>query len=148
MQGDYRLGATCVAFDPLGRVLILRRRSPQRWELPGGLVEPGEGLHAAAERETLEETGVWVRVGGLVGIYQHPSRKLLVGVFVAQFISGEPQPTSEASTAVWESAEVALERLHPLYRPRLEDVLTASHTSVLRVHEGVENLARLEAQRL
>lgn len=148
MQADYRLGATCVTFDQMGRVLILRRRSPQRWELPGGLVEPGEGMHTAAERETLEETGVQAQVDGLVGIYQHPSRGLLVGLFVARFVSGEPQPTSEASSAVWESTDVALEQLHPLYRPRLEDVLTARHTSVLRVHEGVDNLALLRTRPL
>lgn len=44
-----------------GRVLMIYRHRfiPEvwGWELPSGGVEPGEGLAAAAARETLEETG-------------------------------------------------------------------------------------------
>ena len=141
----YLLGATCIAFDEIGKVLILRRREPVRWELPGGLVEPGEHFPDAAVRETLEETGLTVRVRGLVGIYQHPSRRILAGLFVAQPISGEPRPTTEASVVEWAHVDDALERLHPLYRPRLEDALAAVQTSVLRVHEGARLVSCLES---
>src|SRR5690554_1359752 len=44
-----------------GRLLMVRRRNPPhagRLALPGGRVEAGEPLAAAAERELLEETGV------------------------------------------------------------------------------------------
>lgn len=141
----YALGATCVAFNDVGRVLIARRRSPERWELPGGLVDPGEAFHDAATRETYEETGVHVKVHGLVGVYQHPSRGILAGIFIATAVSGEPRPTAESSAAEWADVEDALTRLHPLYRPRLEDALTARASVTLRVHEGTEVLSLFEA---
>ncbi|MEU7297066.1 NUDIX domain-containing protein [Streptomyces exfoliatus] len=141
----YVLGATCVAFNDVGRVLIARRRSPERWELPGGLVDPGEGFPDAAARETYEETGVHVNVHGLVGVYQHPSRGILAGIFIATAVSGEPHPTAESSAAEWAEVEDALTRLHPLYRPRLEDALAARASVTLRVHEGTEVLSLFEA---
>lgn len=54
-----------------GRVLLGRRGSPPlqgRWSLPGGVVELGETLRAAAEREALEETGLIVKAGAVLEI--------------------------------------------------------------------------------
>ncbi|MFI2077602.1 NUDIX hydrolase [Streptomyces triculaminicus] len=147
-SAGYVLGATCVAFNDMGHVLIARRRSPERWELPGGLVDPHEAFHDAAARETYEETGVLVKVHGLVGVYQHPSRGILAGLFIATALSGEPRPTAETSAAEWAEVEDALKRLHPLYRPRLGDVLAAKDSVTLRVHEGTEVLSLLKATRV
>ncbi|HEV3037054.1 MAG TPA: NUDIX domain-containing protein [Candidatus Angelobacter sp.] len=54
-----------------GRVLLARRGNPPRmgqWSLPGGVVELGETLRAAAEREALEETGLVVEAGEVVEV--------------------------------------------------------------------------------
>ena len=53
-------------------LLLVRESKPsalQRWSLPVGKLEPGETLRQGAEREALEETGVTVAAGPLVGIY-------------------------------------------------------------------------------
>ncbi len=53
------------------RVLLVRRRNPpsaNKWSLPGGHVEPGEGIMDAAARELLEETGVVGRPLGVIDI--------------------------------------------------------------------------------
>lgn len=45
----------------------MRRTDSGDRELPGGRVSVGESLLAAAVRETVEESGLLVRVTGLVG---------------------------------------------------------------------------------
>lgn len=59
-----------VVADRDGRFLMIQRgQEPDmgRWSIPGGRVEPGESDTDAVAREVLEETGLEVRVGPLVG---------------------------------------------------------------------------------
>jgi 8-oxo-dGTP diphosphatase len=65
-----------IVFDPSGRLLLVRRRhapAAGQWSLPGGRVEPDESRAAAVEREVLEETGLRVRVGEVVGSVKIPA---------------------------------------------------------------------------
>ncbi len=48
--------AACTLMEHGGKILILLR-TDGRWGLPGGGVEPGEEVQAAAAREIYEETG-------------------------------------------------------------------------------------------
>ena len=57
-----------------GIVLIERKNPPFGWALPGGFVDYGETVEAAAVREALEETGLVVRLTSLVGVYSDPAR--------------------------------------------------------------------------
>ncbi len=59
-----------------GRLLVVRRgHEPGRglWSVPGGRVETGETIAQACVREVLEETGLAVEVGGLVGTVERSS---------------------------------------------------------------------------
>lgn len=49
--------------DGDGQVLLLETSYKSDWELPGGVVEPGEPPRVGAEREVLEELGLSVRLG-------------------------------------------------------------------------------------
>ncbi|HUO95125.1 MAG TPA: NUDIX hydrolase [Steroidobacteraceae bacterium] len=55
-------------------VLIERRFPPPGWALPGGFVEIGETVEAAAVREAREETGLDVELTALLGVYSDPAR--------------------------------------------------------------------------
>jgi ADP-ribose pyrophosphatase YjhB (NUDIX family) len=61
--------------DAAGRLLLIQRGHPPhpgRWSLPGGRIEPGETPEQAVEREVLEETGLRVRAGAVVGRVRIP----------------------------------------------------------------------------
>jgi len=64
------IGVGAVIFDGAQVLLVRRGREPAlgKWSLPGGLVELGETLETAVCREVLEETGLDVRVDGLVAV--------------------------------------------------------------------------------
>ena len=63
-------GASAIIFDEARKKVLLTRRTDNgRWCLPGGGMDPGESAAETCVRETLEETGLEVRVTRLVGIY-------------------------------------------------------------------------------
>ena len=60
--------------QPGGIVLIKRRNPPHGWALPGGFVDYGESLEAAALREAREETALELCSLKLLGCYSDPAR--------------------------------------------------------------------------
>lgn len=61
---------------PRALLLIERANDPFAgcWALPGGFVEPGERVIAAAARELAEETGIEAAALQLLGVYDTPGR--------------------------------------------------------------------------
>lgn len=90
--------------DSDGRVLLARHVEGENWLLPGGSIEPAELPADAALRETWEETGLVVRLTGLLGVFGGPEFVVeyrngqrvsyVMVVFEAVVESGEPGPRS------------------------------------------------------
>lgn len=86
-------------------VLFGLNRWHKSYELPGGMVEPGESFEAAAIREVDEETGIKVGSPELVG-YAHfalvnPVRQELGAVYYARHHGRNASASDELSDFVW-----------------------------------------------
>src|ERR1700677_2043752 len=93
------VGAIIIEGDRV--VLVKRGLIPLagEWSIPGGVLEMGETLRQAAARNALEETGLTVEVGELLGVYDRILRDaderiryhyVLID-FLCHRIAGEPQ---------------------------------------------------------
>lgn len=85
-----------------GVVLIKRKNPPHGWALPGGFVDYGESVEAAAARESGEETGLSVTLKEQFHVYSDPSRDprhhTVTLVFVAE-AAGIPKAADDAAQA-------------------------------------------------
>ncbi len=76
-----------------GDRLVLVRRAIEPgyglWVFPGGYVDRGEEITAAAIREAREESGLDVRIDGLVNIYSYGGRSPIIIVYAASVLGGE-----------------------------------------------------------
>ena len=95
-----------------GHVFIARRaRGPALgvWTMPGGMVEAGETLAEALQREILEETSMTIEPVALAGHREvvvrdgngHVSRHFVILCFASRWIKGEPGLNDELDESRW-----------------------------------------------
>jgi 8-oxo-dGTP diphosphatase len=93
--------------DEQRRLLMVRRAhepAAGTWSVPGGRVEPGETDAQAVAREVLEETGLVVKPGDLVGTVERPTASgdvYDIFDYAAEVVSGELAAATDAADARW-----------------------------------------------
>jgi 8-oxo-dGTP diphosphatase len=102
-----------------GRALLIRRGGPPlegQWSIPGGMLEVGETLLEGVRRELLEETGIEVRVGELIDVFERINLDgegktryhFVVLDYLCEAMSGEARAGSDVTDLAWASpAELA-----------------------------------------
>jgi len=84
-----------------GRIVLIERRfPPPGWAIPGGFVDYGETLEAAAVREAKEETDLDVELVGQLKSYSDPGRDTRLHTITTVFVargSGVPRAQDDAA---------------------------------------------------
>lgn len=124
---------TGIVRNDQGEILLQQRSDDGRWNMPGGIIEPGEEPADAVIREVREETGFEVVVERLAGVYggpatvgQYPNgdRYAMINItFVCRIVGGEMLRENEESLAVgFYPVDGLPETLLPRHRIRIEHI--------------------------
>ncbi|MEU0811367.1 NUDIX domain-containing protein [Streptomyces sp. NPDC005970] len=127
-----------VIVDDAGRALLIKRRDNGKWEPPGGVLEPGETIPDALQREVLEETGIKIALPAtLTGIYKNMTRQIVSMVFRCEAINGTPTTGAETRALRWAPREEVIELADEAYAIRVLDALDNTTPPAVRAHDGV-----------
>lgn len=142
------VGVGAVIVDA-GRVLLVKRGSAPlmgEWSLPGGVVEIGETLRAAAEREAHEETGLIVAAGEVLEVLDRiiPGENgraqyhyVLID-FLCRVTGGELRKGGDAADVAWASDSELAD--YKLEQPAMQVIVKAfaESSAVFRCPERSE----------
>lgn len=112
-----KVGVGAVVFRDKAALLVRRGKPPflGRWSIPGGGLHFREKIETAIIREVREETGVEIRLLGLLGVYEalppESDGHTVIVDHVAEWVSGEPVAGDDAAAAEFVPLEEAIRRV-------------------------------------
>ena len=124
------VGAAALILNKENRLLLLERSDSSCWGPPGGSVELGEEVEAAARRETLEETGLEIGGMELFGVfsgpqlyYRYPNGDEVYNItiiYLTRDWQGELRLNDEHTGSGWFTLEEIPDNISPPIQPVME----------------------------
>jgi 8-oxo-dGTP diphosphatase len=106
----HRLAASVAVVNSENKILLVKNWK-RGWEFPGGYVENGESIKAAAIREVREEAGIEVRLTKFCGIIQDVENSRCTVLFLGTPVSGELAGGDDALDAGYFTIDEALQKV-------------------------------------
>jgi ADP-ribose pyrophosphatase YjhB (NUDIX family) len=143
-QGKLRLGCSAILYDETREAVLLTCRTDNgQWCLPGGMINPGESVAEGCEREVFEETGLYVQVIRLIGVYSDPNRLIvypdgnkacvIVLAFEVKHLDGNLKLSEETSDARFIPVHEALKLdLFHDHGKQIQDSLAGNDAAYIR----------------
>ncbi len=125
------VAVTAFIQNETGRLLLIQRTDNDLYAIPGGALELGETLTQTVQREVMEETGIAVKVTGLIGVYSDPEhvieftdgevRQEFSICFRANPTGGKLRTSNESKEVLWVASEdLDGLNIHPSIRLRIQ----------------------------
>eukprot|EP01012_Entosiphon_sulcatum_P040024 TRINITY_DN53654_c0_g1_i1.p1 TRINITY_DN53654_c0_g1~~TRINITY_DN53654_c0_g1_i1.p1 ORF type:complete len:280 (-),score=49.85 TRINITY_DN53654_c0_g1_i1:49-837(-) len=140
-----QVGVGGVVLNARNEILMIQERFPRLpnfWKVPGGLVEAGEDLAKAVEREVLEETGVPAQFQCLLGAsHRHNAIWGMDDIYFmcllrTDFDGPLTPPANEIAKCEWMKREDLTKLEHLPYMHHLIDAcFTSEHLGAWQLHE-------------
>ena len=138
-QRPHSVSVAGVIIDDAGRALLIQRRDNGHWEPPGGVLEAGETIPEALEREVLEETGIKIaHPATLTGIYKNMNALIIAMVFRCEALGGSATTGAETRAVRWVTRDEVSQLADEAYAVRVLDAMDAANPPAIRAHDGVK----------
>lgn len=134
-QRPHSVSVAGIVVNDEGKVLVIRRRDNGHWEPPGGILEIDETFEEGVRREVHEETGIWVKVDRLTGVYKNMDRGIVALVFRCVPEAGNLVATDESREVRWMTLDDVHAVMSDAYAVRVIDAFGGRVQT--RSHDGV-----------
>ena len=133
---SWETSAFAIIRDEDGKVLWGKRRDVDAWNLPGGIGLSNEPPWETAVRETLEETGLHIKLTDLTGVYIYHNSSHMVFVFAAVVENGELTLSDETADFAYFPAGEEPANVVQQHLQRVLDADPTSEQPSFRFQEG------------